>query len=215
MSRLFALATSTLLLAGLSSIASASTVQLTNMHMAAATGANQPAVTNYPSGTTNAYFDYTVSTTSSEQTQVQIIGQTAGGSGLLDVTATGNRFLAMSVPGNWPDGDYCVDVKVTGTYDTFGGQLLFGFTVGSNQPTPTRSTPTVARISHFSTHRHGPRLMFTWHVADASGLAGFNLYAHGKRLNEALVSVHRSREYRVSARWTKGPYAVRPVLTNT
>lgn len=58
------------------------------------------------------------------------------------------------------------------------------------------TSPTAARVARLTAQRHGAAITFRWHMAVATGVAGFNLYAGSHRLNQRLVHVHRAPSYR-------------------
>lgn len=57
---------------------------------------------------------------------------------------------------------------------------------------------TAVRVTRFAGQRAGGTVRFTWHVGTNVGIAGFNLYASGHRLNLRLIPVHHSRTYHYS-----------------
>ncbi len=75
--------------------------------------------------------------------------------------------------------------------------------------------PTDARLRHFTIVRHGDRVDFHWHMADGKGVAGFELYAAGRRLNRETIRPHRAKTYDVSATWKgNGPFALHVLLSD-
>ncbi len=73
--------------------------------------------------------------------------------------------------------------------------------------------PTDARLRHFTIVRHGDRVDFHWHMADGKGVAGFELYAAGRRLNRETIRPHRAKTYDASATWKgEGPFALHVVM---
>jgi len=73
--------------------------------------------------------------------------------------------------------------------------------------------PTDARLRHFTVARHGDRVDFHWHMADGKGVAGFELYAAGRRLNRETIRPHRAKTSDASATWKgEGPFALHVVM---
>ncbi len=73
--------------------------------------------------------------------------------------------------------------------------------------------PTDARLRHFTIARHGDRVDFHWHMADGKGVAGFELYAAGRRLNRETIRPHRAKTYDASATWKgEGPFALHVLM---
>jgi hypothetical protein len=132
----------------------ATTAQVTNVHMAAdSTPASSP-VSNYPSGTTDVYFDYTVAATSSETGQVYIYqGDTTGNPvaiGDMDLGTAGDQsldFTAPSAGATWDDGSYCSVVVIDGVAQSGGSDGPVAWTVGANQAAPNCSISTQASVT--------------------------------------------------------------------
>jgi hypothetical protein len=90
---------------------------------------------------------------------------------------------------------------------------LPGHSGGLNVVLNGTSGPTAVRIARFTARRHGVVLTFSWRVSTAAHIAGFDLYAGGRRLNRQPIGVHPSGSYRYTARYAgAGPYVLRAVL---
>ncbi len=77
----------------------------------------------------------------------------------------------------------------------------------------TGGGPTDARLRHFTIARHADRVDFHWRMADGKGVAGFELYAAGHRLNRETIRPHRAKTYDASATWKgNGPFALHVLL---
>ncbi len=77
----------------------------------------------------------------------------------------------------------------------------------------TGGGPTDARLRHFTIARHADRVDFHWRMADGKGVAGFELYAAGHRLNRETIRPHRAKTYDASAtRKGNGPFALHVLL---
>lgn len=86
----------------------------------------------------------------------------------------------------------------------FGGAELKVFT-----------NPTSARVSAFVAHRLGNQVRFTWRLAHASQVAGFDLYAGQHRLNGHTIPVHTPPMYHYSVHWSgHGAYSLHVLLTS-
>ncbi len=80
---------------------------------------------------------------------------------------------------------------------------------------PQQANPTAARISRFSVRRSVGHTVFIWHAASHAGIAGFSVYATGRRVNRQLVRVRPNGLYRlVIDRSVPGPYTLRVVMAN-
>lgn len=80
---------------------------------------------------------------------------------------------------------------------------------------PQPQGPTAARISRFSVRQNADRTVFIWRAANHAGIAGFSVYAGGRRVNRQLVGVRRKGLYRlVVAHSVPGPYTLRVVMAN-
>jgi len=74
---------------------------------------------------------------------------------------------------------------------------------------------TSARVSAFVAHRLGNRVAFTWRLAHAPQVAGFDLYAGQHRVNSHLIPVHPAAVYHYSTRWSgHGAYSLHVLLTS-
>lgn len=78
------------------------------------------------------------------------------------------------------------------------------------------STPTAARVAHFSARRVGTRVLFHWRLVTAQGVVGFHLFAHGRQLDRALIPVRLAgASYHYAAQWSGGgPYTLRVLLSH-
>ena len=78
------------------------------------------------------------------------------------------------------------------------------------------ASPTYAPVTHFRAIHRGPKLVFTWRMANHSGVVGFNLYAGAHKLNARIVPVHTSPRYTVRTPWRHGKrgYTLQIVLRN-
>ncbi|MDQ2745419.1 MAG: type VI secretion system tube protein Hcp [Chloroflexota bacterium] len=69
--------------------------------------------------------------------------------------------------------------------------------------------------SAFVAHRLGNQVRFTWRLAHASQVAGFDLYAGQHRVNSHLIPVHPAATYHYSTRWSgHGAYSLHVLLTS-
>ncbi len=142
----------------------------------------------------------------------------AGGGygGQFDIQGTGRAQLLLTPfgPGGHP---------TTGTHrigeifmDPNGNLFVCvtGGTPGTWKPVAYSGTgPTDARLRHFTIARHGDRVDFHWHMADGKGVAGFELYAAGRRLNRETIRPHRAKTYDASATWKgEGPFALHVLM---
>lgn len=80
---------------------------------------------------------------------------------------------------------------------------------------PRQANPTASRISRFRVRRSVSRTVFIWHAASHAGIAGFSVYAAGRRVNRQLVRVQRTGLYRlIIDRRVSGPYTLRVVMAD-
>ncbi len=79
----------------------------------------------------------------------------------------------------------------------------------------TPSSPTVARLTALHATQRAGSVHFSWRVADARGIAGFELYARTHRLTRQPIAVHAGTLYRRTAAWRGGgPYSLHVILRN-
>lgn len=98
-----------------------------------------------------------------------------------------------------------------GTLYSANGSYAATNTVESFNPSST----TAARVASFRVKVSHGRLMASWKVVDRTGVAGFDLIAHGKRVNRRMLAVHAGTRYSYRLRaMAKGPYALEVVLTS-
>lgn len=203
----------------------AASAAINNAHLVTSDAQGAPTVTSYPSGQMTVFFRYTVTQADpSGSTSGELLLSKASGTVVWDVNITsdlqssGPKALDLvwpSPPGSaWPDGGYCVVVKIAGAATTASGTLPLAFTVG-NAPMPTCTNPTAVWVSRVrvSTSRHVATIR--WRAPLAAGLSGFDVYRSGHRMNAHIVPVHPSPAYvyRVHrARGGGGRWSVRPVF---
>jgi len=73
-------------------------------------------------------------------------------------------------------------------------------------------SPTWSRLRFFTTKRISVRLVLRWRTADQRGVAGFNLYAGGHRLNGVEIAVRPSHSSRITTHPQAGPYVLSILL---
>ena len=79
----------------------------------------------------------------------------------------------------------------------------------------SRANPTAASVSRFRVSHRGHGLLFHWRLASASGIVGFRLLAHGRRVTSHLIPVHANQVYRVTVRTSPaGPYTLRVLFSS-
>lgn len=115
--------------------AAASTVALSDVHMAASSGSDRPSVTHFISRTRTVYFDYTVDTPSSADTaEIKVFAGNDTG----PLEASANLILGIAASfdvklspsgGVWADGSYCSELYIDGRLDTLSGMPI-GWSVG-------------------------------------------------------------------------------------
>lgn len=133
----------------------ADSVVVTDTYTSTVAGAAQVPVSHFPSGTQIVYFDYTVATPSASDVGIVNvdIGNTTGpflAAAPLDFRTAGSKYVALSTPsGIFPDGGYCVILKVNGVPQSIANNVPYAFTVGvvpyaftCPNPPPDVSTPT-------------------------------------------------------------------------
>jgi hypothetical protein len=110
--------------------------------MAGRPGANQTAVTHFPTSTQKVYFDYTVVTPSGSDTgEVEVFAGSPSGALVASsslIFAVSSSFDAVLQPakGPWPEGSYCSVLLIDGQRATAGGRMPIGWSVGT-APVPT------------------------------------------------------------------------------
>jgi len=101
------------------------------------------------------------------------------------------------------NGDGHPDLAVTNSGDNTVSVLL------------STSKPTAAPVSRFRVSHTGRGLLFHWRLASASGIAGFTLLAHGRRVTSHLIPIHANQVYRVTVRTSPaGPYTLRVLFSS-
>jgi len=144
-------------------------------------------------------FQYLVSQTSFDQVIVEYKGTTSSGTSLTCATVDFKLVYAVKQAHTGEDEGPAETLNLI-----FGGAELKVY-----------SNPTAARVSAFVAHRLGHRVAFTWRLAHASQVAGFDLYAGRHRVNSHLIPVHPAATYHYSTRWSgHGAYSLHVLLTS-
>jgi hypothetical protein len=116
--------------------ASAATVALSDVHMAAKSGANQPSAVHFPTKTGMVYFDYTVITPSAgDSGQIKVFAGSPSGKLIASadlIFGIAASFYATLAPagGVWPDGSYCSVLYIDGATEALNGAMPIGWSVG-------------------------------------------------------------------------------------
>jgi len=131
-------------------------------------------------------FQYLVSQTNFDQVIVEYKGTTSSGTSLTCATADFKEVYAVQQQHTSQD---------EGIAETLN--LVFGAVALT-----VNGSVTSARVSAFVAHRLGNRVAFTWRLAHASQVAGFDLYAGQHRVNSHLIPVHPAATYHYSTRWS-------------
>ncbi len=130
-----------------------------------------------------------------------LLGKADGTFGTQTPYAVGFRPLGVAI-GDF-NGDGHPDLAVTNSGDNTVSVLL------------STSKPTAAPVSRFMVSHTGRGLLFHWRLASASGIAGFTLLAHGRRVTSHLIPIHANQVYRVTVRTSPaGPYTLRVLFSS-
>jgi len=129
----------------------------------------------------------------------------------VDSTITSTPTVNMT-PGGTPLSSQLV--PVTTISRSAADAMLAPYICDTTQPPPGNSSqPTAAYVTRFSARHSDGHVLLSWHTARSTAITGFNVFAHGRRLNARVIRTHAPFEYRFTTTGARGPYTLQVLLS--